>query len=96
MLIVGDIGGTKTRLALVSAEAGPRKFVAEQEFHSADFNGLQPVVEAFLAKTGGHPMSACFDSGRTGHRRPDASDIWPGISMKPSYAGVSASRGLPC
>lgn len=61
MLIVGDIGGTKTRLALVSAEAGPCKFVAEQEFDSADFNGLQPVVEAFLAKTGGHPMSACFD-----------------------------------
>jgi len=61
MLIAGDIGGTKTRLALVSPEAGPRKFVAEQEFHSADYKGLRPVVEAFLAKTGGHPTSACFD-----------------------------------
>jgi glucokinase len=61
MLIAGDIGGTKTRLALVSPEAGPRQFVAEQEFHSADFNGLQPVVEAFLAKTGVRPTSACFD-----------------------------------
>ena len=40
MLIAGDIGGTKTRLALVSPDAGPRKFVAEQEFHSADFEGL--------------------------------------------------------
>ena len=28
MLIAGDIGATTTRLALVSAEAGPREFVA--------------------------------------------------------------------
>jgi glucokinase len=65
MLIVGDVGGTKTRLALVSPQAGPRKFVAEQEFQSADFKGLKPVVEAFLAKTGQasgeQPTSACFD-----------------------------------
>ena len=61
MLIAGDIGGTTTRLALVSPDAGPRKFVAEQEFHSADYKGLQPIVEAFLAKTGGHATSACFD-----------------------------------
>ena len=32
MLIAGDIGATTTRLALVCADAGPRKFVAEQEF----------------------------------------------------------------
>ena len=61
MLIAGDIGGTTTRLALVSPETGPRKFVAEEEFHSADFDGLQPVVAAFLAKNGGHATSACFD-----------------------------------
>ena len=61
MLIAGDIGGTTTRLALVSPDAGPRKFVAEQEFHSADYKGLQPIVEAFLANTGGHATSACFD-----------------------------------
>jgi glucokinase len=61
MLIVGDIGGTTTRLALVSPEAGPRKFVAEQEFHSADYKGLQPIVESFLANAGGHATSACFD-----------------------------------
>jgi len=47
MLIAGDIGGTTTRLALVSPDSGPRKFVAEQEFHSADFKDLQPIVEEF-------------------------------------------------
>ena len=61
MLIAGDIGGTTTRLALVSPDAGPRKFVAEQEFHSADYKGLQPIVKAFLDKAGGHATSACFD-----------------------------------
>lgn len=61
MLIAGDIGGTKTRLALVSHEAGPRNFVAEEEFHSADYTGLQPILEAFLAKAGRSATSACFD-----------------------------------
>jgi len=61
MLIAGDIGATKTRLALVSPQAGPRKFVAEREFRSADHKGLQPIVEAFLADVGGHATSACFD-----------------------------------
>ena len=61
MLIAGDIGATTTRLALVSPEAGPRKIVAKQNFHSAGYKGLQPIVEAFLAATGGHATSACFD-----------------------------------
>ena len=60
MLIAGDIGGTTTRLALVSPQAGPRKFVAEQEFRSSDYPALQPVVEAFLATTGGHATSGSF------------------------------------
>ena len=61
MLLAGDIGATTTRLALVSADAGPRKFVAEQEFRSADFKGLQPIVEAFLASSGERPTAACLD-----------------------------------
>ncbi|HEY0205921.1 MAG TPA: glucokinase [Acetobacteraceae bacterium] len=61
MLLAGDIGATTTRLALVSADAGPRKFVAEQEFHGADFKGLQPVVEASPASSGERPTAACFD-----------------------------------
>ena len=61
MLIAGDIGGTNTRLALVSPERGPRDFVAEQEFRSGEFQGLEPIIEAFLAATGGQVTSACFD-----------------------------------
>ena len=61
MLIAGDVGGTSTRLALVSPEAGPRAFVAEEEFRSADFRGLDEIVKTFLAKCGGQATSACFD-----------------------------------
>jgi glucokinase len=61
MLLAGDIGATTTRLALVSADAGPRAFVAEEEFPSADYAGLQPIVEKFLGKNAEWPTSACFD-----------------------------------
>jgi glucokinase len=61
MLIAGDIGGTTTRLALVSPDSGPREFVTEQEFPSHEFKGLQPIVEAFLARTGSRATAACFD-----------------------------------
>ncbi|MBS0561279.1 MAG: glucokinase [Proteobacteria bacterium] len=61
MIIAGDIGGTKTRLALVDPGRGPRDFVAEQEYHSGDYPDLQPIVEKFLAATRGAATSACFD-----------------------------------
>jgi len=61
VIIAGDIGGTTARLALISPEAGPRNFIAEQEFDSARFTGLEPMVKEFLAKTGTGVTSACFD-----------------------------------
>lgn len=60
-LLAGDIGGTKTRLALFSAEAGPRHPLLQQEFRSLDFPSLQPIVAAFLASSGVKPTAACFD-----------------------------------
>jgi glucokinase len=61
MIIAGDIGATTTRLALVSPAGGPRAFVAEQEFPSASYPGIEPIVKAFLDAHGGHATSACFD-----------------------------------
>jgi glucokinase len=61
MLIAGDIGATTTRLALVSPADGPRQFLAEQEFSSAEFKGLKPIMDAFLAKTGASITAACLD-----------------------------------
>jgi glucokinase len=49
MLIAGDIGGTKTDLAIYSLESGPRVPLAQTEVHSADYPSLQALVADFLA-----------------------------------------------
>jgi glucokinase len=50
MLIAGDIGGTKTDLAIYSAESGPHAPLVEKEFRSADFSSLQAIVAEFLGQ----------------------------------------------
>jgi glucokinase len=61
VLIAGDIGGTKTLLALFDAASGPRKPVMTAEFRSADYTGLAPMVRAFLAEAEACAECACFD-----------------------------------
>jgi glucokinase len=51
MLIAGDIGGTKTDLAIYSTEFGPRTPLAQTEVRSADYGSLQAIVAEFLETT---------------------------------------------
>lgn len=60
MLIAGDIGGTKTDLAIFSSEAGPHTPLAEAKVHRADYPSLQAIVKEFLAKTKKPVDRACF------------------------------------
>ncbi|HEX6058453.1 MAG TPA: glucokinase [Gemmatimonadaceae bacterium] len=48
MLLVGDIGGTNARLALVSASEGPHRFLRQATLPSADYRGARELVTAFL------------------------------------------------
>jgi glucokinase len=50
MLIAGDIGGTKTDLAIFSSEAGPLTPLAQTRMHSADYSSLEVMVQKFLEK----------------------------------------------
>ena len=50
MLLAGDIGGTKTKLAVFSREGGWRVPIAEETFPSANYTGLGELVHVFLAK----------------------------------------------
>src|SRR5437870_10744241 len=50
MLLAGDIGGTKTALAVFSPEAGPRVPHAQAEFPSASYPNLEAIVRAFRAQ----------------------------------------------
>jgi glucokinase len=49
MLLAGDIGGTKTELALFTPEAGPRAPLKRAEFPSGRYPSLEAIVQEFLA-----------------------------------------------
>jgi glucokinase len=60
MLIVGDIGGTKTLLALIAPGGDPRAAVATGEYPSGAYPGLAPILRAFLADAGRTATHACL------------------------------------
>jgi glucokinase len=60
MLLTGDIGGTKTSLAIYAWEAGPRTPVAEATYPSARYSGLEALVRDFLAGIDSPIDGACF------------------------------------
>ena len=60
MLVAGDIGGTKTELAIFSSAAGPHVPLAQAKVHSADYPSLQVIVKEFLAKVQKPVDQACF------------------------------------
>ena len=61
MILAGDIGGTKTNLALYEVNDGELNIYAQHQFPSRDFASLTDVIDAFKALT---PLpeisSACF------------------------------------
>lgn len=61
MLLAGDIGGTKTELAVFSPERGLRAPLAQQQFDSANYPGLPEMVREFLAQVRLPVERACFD-----------------------------------
>src|SRR5215472_3724055 len=61
MLIAGDVGGTKTDLAIYSRESGPHTPLAQTEVHSADYPSLQAMVKEFLAQRKTSVDVASFD-----------------------------------
>ncbi|PWT86777.1 MAG: glucokinase [Blastocatellia bacterium] len=61
MLIAGDIGGTKTDLAIYSDESGPHVPLAQTEVHSGDYPSLQAIVAEFLAQVNLSVDVASFD-----------------------------------
>jgi glucokinase len=60
MLLAGDIGGTKTVLAVFSPEAGPRAPLAEATFPSSRYGRLEAIVQEFMAEVKLPVDRACF------------------------------------
>src|SRR5215475_11326911 len=60
-LLAGDVGGTKTDLAIFSVEGGPHSPLAQTQMHSADYPSLQALVREYLTKVNTPVERACFD-----------------------------------
>ncbi len=48
-VLAGDLGGTNTRLAIVSSDRGPRRPLARRDFRSREHESLEELVSAFLS-----------------------------------------------
>ncbi len=60
MLIIGDIGGTSTRLALVEPGAEPGRYLLKADYASGDYPTLAPIVRHFMASSPTTASAACF------------------------------------
>ncbi|HKX50911.1 MAG TPA: glucokinase [Candidatus Binatia bacterium] len=55
LILAGDIGGTKTHLALYSHQNNNLKAELEKTFPSQEYSGLEPILQEFLA-SGKYPI----------------------------------------
>jgi glucokinase len=60
MLLAGDIGGTKTDLALFDPETGPRAPRAPRRFPSREYPSLEAIAMEYLSELGLPVTGACF------------------------------------
>ncbi len=60
MLLAGDIGGTKTSLAIYAVDDGPHRPLAEATFPSDDYPDLETIAREFLSKIEYKVQFACF------------------------------------
>lgn len=59
MILAGDVGGTKTHIALFSKAAG-RTMLRHEKYHSKEFKNLSEIVHLFLKEHRDKITSACF------------------------------------
>ena len=60
MILAGDIGGTKTVLALYTKEDGVKKPLREEKYSSSDYDSLEAVIAEFLGAGDEKPEAASF------------------------------------
>jgi glucokinase len=59
-LLAGDIGGTKTILALFSLEKGPSQPLFEVSYQSNAYSGLDAIIKDFFSQASATAATACF------------------------------------
>src|ERR1051326_3465926 len=60
MILAGDVGGTKTRLALYAPDGSPRSPVREHRASSAEYGSLDEIALEFLGPDRDQVTAAAF------------------------------------
>lgn len=89
--LAGDIGGTKTILALFSSANGPLHPIIEQSYTSSSHPGLNAIIDAFFTRAGLSATTACF--GVAGPVRGDRAVI-TNLPWQPDAGMLQASFGF--
>src|SRR5262249_28476867 len=76
MILAGDIGGTKTRLAFFASEGEHLRPHGEETFLSREHDGLAEIVDGFVSKHQGAVAYAGFGiAGPVKHGRCEATNL---------------------
>ena len=59
-VLAGDVGGTKTAIAIAEIGPGDLSLLRARTYPSAAFPGLEEIAEDFLSDGGGRPVTAAF------------------------------------
>lgn len=97
MLLAGDIGGTKTDLAIYSREAGPGHPLVEATFSSRNYPGLEALVAEFLSNVSYPVDQASFGVAGPVHRGRAVTTNLPWVLDEAQLAtalGISSVRLL--
>lgn len=60
MLLAGDVGGTKTDLAIIDPNRGPLEPLVEAELPSGEYSSLEDLIEDFLEEFSSEVTAASF------------------------------------
>jgi glucokinase len=75
-VLAGDIGGTKTRLAVFDVHGTCLETLTERSYSSGDYSGLEDIVRDFLGGTRSECRQACFGiAGPVQHGRAQATNL---------------------
>jgi glucokinase len=91
-VLSGDIGGTKTRLAVFEVAGTQLRSVVERTYPSQDFATLNDIIEDFLGAGDTRPDAACF--GIAGPVRDNVVDV-TNLPWRISAAEIAARFRLP-
>ena len=75
-VLAGDIGGTKTRLAVFDVENGRLDTVCEESYSSGEYASFDAIVRDFLDRAGSACRQACFGiAGPVQHGRVETTNL---------------------